>query len=121
MKAKEELIQFSKSIILNKLENINQKEDSGVLHRKLDSLNSLQNYLSEYANTYTFDTGRKIIILNLPTMDSVYGVFKYPVNNDVRYVYIKLNGLFYKIKPCSAPLKLEPVISKEILKELQKI
>jgi len=120
LNSKEELIQFSKSILLYESEKLNNKEDSVILRYKLDSLNTLQKYLSGITNTYTFDAERKSLILNLPGLDSVSGVFKDTIESDGKSIYIKLNDLYYKIKPSKLPLKLEPVDNKEVIKALQK-
>ena len=87
----------------------------------LDSLNSIEKYLTTIKNTYTFDSDARKVTLNVLNVDTVSAVYQLPADSKTQTYYIELKGSFYKIIPTKNPLRLELINNKIIIQKLKNL
>ena len=117
-----DLINFKISFLINKFDSGAAIEHAAKnKHHDLDSLKSLQDYLHLISNTYSYSAETKTIILNVPAIDSLITVYRYPASAKQPNIYIKLNTIFYKIDTTITLILLKQLNDRSLIEILDRI
>jgi len=116
-----DLISFKTSFLLNEFDSASATKSAEKNNRHiLDSLKSLQEYLHQISDTYSFNAERNIITLNVPSNDTLISVYRYPTSGKHPDIYIKFNSLFYKIDNGIAPMPFKPINDRNLIELLER-
>ncbi len=90
-----------------------RRKQTDAISFQIDSLNKL-------LETYTYDSQKQVLELNLPQIDTIKSIIKRWVG-DFATLYIHMADDYYPIKATNVPLKLKPVSDAETIDDLKRI